>query len=268
MLINSNDELHQYIPNAIREIKGETPLYDKLKPFLQQAESWFTLHFVPSTMLEDVREMAAPIIVTEAYRLAIPQLDLVLTANGFATVGTQNLAPASKMRADRLVGGLLTQRDAALDILLARLPLYEPWLLSNQARWFASTLFPFLNVVMEVGITEPLWQQYQRLRPRIVDIENCLANEFFSQELLAALRPAVQRGSIDNPTRQHFVETLRFNIINIVAGQPMDRHAMIDLVNYIRQNPEDFAEWHASDTAELFSPEVFKNNRFSSGYWF
>ena len=87
-LITSNDELRKYIPNSIREVKGETPLFDKLAPFLERAEQWFCHHFVPAELLDAVAAEAAHIVAVEAYRLAVPQLDLVLTPNGFATVGT------------------------------------------------------------------------------------------------------------------------------------------------------------------------------------
>ena len=33
--------------------------------------------------------------------------------------------------------------------------------------------------------------------------------------------------------------------------------------------PDDvFPEWHASATAELFTPSVFRNEQKSGGYWF
>ena len=36
---------------------------------------------------------------------------------------------------------------------------------------------------------------------------------------------------------------------------------MIDIVNFIRNNPEEFPEWHNSDTAQLFSPPKFENKK-------
>lgn len=134
ILITDNETLRRFIPNIIREVKGETPLFDKLAPFLERAEQWFCHHFVPAELLDAVAAEAAHIVAVEAYRLAVPQLDLVLTPNGFATVGTQNLSPASKMRVDRLVGGLLSERDKALAQLLHNLPSVEGWPDSPQGR--------------------------------------------------------------------------------------------------------------------------------------
>ena len=33
-------------------------------------------------------------------------------------------------------------------------------------------------------------------------------------------------------------------------------------------NPEEFPEWHNSDTAKLFSPPIFENKKSNKGYWF
>jgi len=39
-IINSNEELTGLIPNSLITVKGETPLFDKLAPFLDLAEAW------------------------------------------------------------------------------------------------------------------------------------------------------------------------------------------------------------------------------------
>ena len=53
---------------------------------------------------------------------------------------------------------------------------------------------------------------------------------------------------------------------------------LVDIVNYIRLNPELFSEWHQSvivlrfaygeETAKLFTPPVFRNEKKASGYFF
>ena len=43
---------------------------------------------------------------------------------------------------------------------------------------------------------------------------------------------------------------------------------IIDVVNHIRCNPDLFPEWHASETAKLFSPPIFKNKKEAKGYFF
>lgn len=45
-IINSNEELRLLIPNQLITIKGETPLFDKLAPFLDLAEAWVKETFI------------------------------------------------------------------------------------------------------------------------------------------------------------------------------------------------------------------------------
>lgn len=54
----------------------------------------------------------------------------------------------------------------------------------------------------------------------------------------------------------------------IVCDRPLRDEAMRDIVEYIRNRPDTFPEWHRSETARLFSPPVFRNEKKSKGYWF
>jgi hypothetical protein len=41
-----------------------------------------------------------------------------------------------------------------------------------------------------------------------------------------------------------------------------------DVVNIIREHPDEFPDWHSSPVAELYTPPVFENKKKSGGYWF
>lgn len=47
---------------------------------------------------------------------------------------------------------------------------------------------------------------------------------------------------------------------------PIELYSQI--VELIRSNHEDFPEWHASTTAQLYTPQVFENKKESKAYWF
>lgn len=252
-LITNNDELRKYIPNSIREFKGEMPLFDKLAPFLEMAEQWFCHHFVPAELLDAVASEAAHIVAIEAYRLAVPQLDLVLTPNSFATVGTKSLSPASKMRVDRLVGSLLSERDKALAQLLHNLPAVEGWPDSPQGRWFGATLFTTLDVVdQQSWETERLWAKYCELHPQLIDLEASLLEEWLSPELMSALHSENLRGDLTSE-RNEIVCQVKAQVVGYLRGGSFNSRRLADIVNYIRQNPEFFAEWHRSEMAKLFA---------------
>ena len=223
-IINSNEELRLLIPNQLITIKGETPLFDKLAPFLDLAEAWvketFTSEPTYNTICgysdsNPIRIATARLVVADAMRRAIPSLDLVLTPNGFATVGTQNLVTASKMRVDRLVGSMLTHRDDCIAALLPELPGASRWLNSDQAAFFGATLFPTFEIVNQCPVSNSQsskWERYLELRPQIIDLEASLAEEWFSPELMSALRAENLRGDLP-PVRHDVVRQIKAQLI-------------------------------------------------------
>ena len=106
-LITNDAQLRRYMPNVFATAQGETPLYDKVLPWLETAERWLFSQFVgdgfADTFLtldpdESVRVTAACVVAHETMMRAVPSLDLVLTPNGFGIVSNQNVAPASRDR--------------------------------------------------------------------------------------------------------------------------------------------------------------------------
>jgi len=98
-----------------------------------------------------IRIATARLVVADALRRAIPSLNMVLTPNGFGVISTNNLAPASKPRIDRLVGSMLSHRDDCIAALLPELSGASKWLSSSQADFFGATLFPDIALVDSVG---------------------------------------------------------------------------------------------------------------------
>ena len=136
MLINDNETLRKYVPNTLKAVAGELSLFDKIQYHLLQAEQWLTDTFVSSDTMSRIRTYSdnTPLLhycriitAAEAMRHAVPQLDLILTPNGFGIVSNQNVIPASKERIERLLLSLEKQRDDALAVILAMLPDAHHW---------------------------------------------------------------------------------------------------------------------------------------------
>lgn len=276
-ILTCEAELTALIPNSLITVKGETPLFDKLAPFLDLAEAWVKDTFTSTTTYNvicgytadnPIKELTARLVVADAMRRAIPSLDLVLTPNGFATVGTQNLVAASKMRVDRLVGSMLTHRDDCIAALLPELPGASRWLNSEQAAFFGATLFPTLEIVSQSPISNSSkWERYLELRPQIIDLEASLAEEWLSPELMSALRAENLRGDLP-PVRHDVVRQIKAQLIAYLHKGTFNSRRLADIVNIIRHRPTDFPEWHSSDTARLFTPPVFRNRKEAPGYFF
>lgn len=276
-IITSDAELRSLIPNQLVTVKGEISLFDKLVPFLDLAEAWVKETFTSESTFNTIcgytdsnpiRIATARLVVADAMRRAIPSLDVVLTANGFATVGTQNLVAASKMRVDRLVGSMLTHRDDCIAALLPELPGASKWLSSSQADFFGGTLFPTMEIVEQSpGNATTKWERYLELRPQLIDLEASLAEEWFSPELMSALRAENLRSDLTEK-RGMVVRQVKAQIVGYLRVGSFNSRRLADIVNYIRQSEDDFAEWHQSATATLFAPPVFRNDKKASGYFF
>lgn len=276
-LITTDEQLRSHLPNIIASVKGETPLIERLALFLDLAEDWVINTFTSESTFNTIcgytdsnpiRIATARLVVADALRRAIPSLDIVLTPNGFGVISTNNLAPASKPRIDRLVGSMLAHRDDCIAALLPEMPGASKWLNSAQADFFGATLFPDLAIVDSVvGATGSKWEKYLELRSQVIDLEASLAEEWLSPELLSALRAKNLRKTLSQ--REKFVVAgTTAQIITYLKGGSFSTRRLADIVNYIRQNPDDFPAWHNSATAELFSPPVFRNKKNSPGYFF
>lgn len=275
-IIQTNEQLKSLIPNQLVTVKGEQSLFDKLVPFLDLAEVWVMDNFTSTTTFNvicgysadnPIRQLTARLVVADAMRRAIPSLDVVFTPNGLATVGTQNLVAASKIRVDRLVGSMLTHRDECIAAPLPALPGASKWLTSARADFFGSTLFPDLSIIDEIGADGSKWEKYISLRTQIIDLEASLAEEWLSPELMSALRSENLRSDLTQP-RGLVVNQVKAQIVRYLREGSFNSRRLADIVNYIRQSPNDFPEWHQSATAALFAPPIFKNDKRSGGYFF
>ena len=276
-LITSEAQLRSHLPNIIASVKGEVPFIERLALFLDLAEDWVRTTFTSETTFNTIcgytdsnplKVLTSRLVVADALRRAIPSLDIVLSPNGFAVVNTSNLAPASKPRVDRLIGSMLSHRDDCIAALLPGLVGASKWLTSSQADFFGATLFPDLRIVDAVGgATGSKWEKYLELRPQVIDLEASLAEEWLSPELMSALRSETLRG--DLPLKRHeIVRQVKAQVVGYLRGGSFNSRRLADIVNYIRQNAESFEEWHKSETAKLFAPPVFRNERKASGYFF
>ena len=190
-LITSNEQLNALLPNVQVTVTGETPLIDKLSPFLSATEKWLSDVFTSEAVFDTICQLAeenalrvatTQAVVYEAFRRAVPHLDIILTPNGFGIVSNTNIAPASKERINRLLDTLLENRDAALLQVLALLCSNSEWLSTSQALFFRATMFPNMEVTLRLP-SSPFggkeggpgrWMLYLSIREKAIVIEQFL----------------------------------------------------------------------------------------------
>ena len=278
-IITDNATLLSLLPNVVTTVEGENPLYDKVQAWLITAEQWVSDRFTGTSVLDAIAaapgttiwQQTALLIMSEAMRQAIPSLDVVLTPNGFGIVSNQNVAPASKERVERLIESMSAGRDLYADYLLESLVERQDWQQSAQRAWLCETLLQSPRDA-ELGVYGPewtgnRWDAFLELRDRARNIEAAIAEKWVSESLMGRLRL-----SLRSPGAPHDDVTLALRVRDCVfielKGEPRN-HRMLDrIVNYVRQQPEEYPEWAESETARLFDPPVFRNKKDSKGYFF
>jgi len=280
-LITTDEQLHMLIPNVLATVEGEPTLIEKLYPYLETAEQWAIDTFVPEAIFDEIAETDSfgpgerfrfpleKLVACHAYMTAIPSLDLVLTPNGFGIVSNQNVVPASRERVDALINSLESQRDAAIEALIIRLSSRTDWQQSEQGKYFAATMFPFLNLCRRLAIREHIWDSYQQLHDRLIKIENVLADTYFSQEQMQVFRThVITQGRTAKPLEDQVIRSLQSYELQLLTDIQVHPQCYYDLVNIIREHEEVFPAWHSSTVAELYKPKIFENKKKSSAYWF
>ena len=283
-LITSNEQLLSLLPNTVTTVKGEAELFDKMTPFLSATEKWLSDNFTSEeglSVISDLeathttRTLAAQIVAYDAFYRAIPHLDVILTPNGFGIVSNSNVAPASKERVERLMASLLEHRDRLLMQITPLLTALNGWTESEQGRFFSATMFPNMEVTLRFPKPSgSRWEKYLALRDAVIPVEEFFATQYLSRELLEVLRSEVLTGQFRSKTHRTVCRILQAVELRCLASSDptasmhFEHGDLSDIVNTIRNSPEEFPEWHASATAELYNPAIFENKKESKGYWF
>lgn len=148
MLINSLEDFVKCIPTA----SGTE--WDAIKPHVETAQIDLVLNLLGADLntalialqaTEAARLVVNKLLAVKSYHAAIPFVDLVQTANGFAVVSNSNLAPASKERVERLIAWCEQQIDGLTDLLIkivmGNAELLTKWALFTEFKSIVNCLF-------------------------------------------------------------------------------------------------------------------------------
>ncbi len=280
-LITTDEQLRLLLPNVLATTEGEPTLIEKLYPFLETAEQWAIDSFLPESLFDEIaaadsfgpgerlRFPLEKLVACHAYMSAIPSLDLVLTPNGFGIVSNQTIVPASRERVDALILSIESQRDAAIEALVLRLSSNQAWQESDAGKYFSATMFPSLGLCHRLAIRDHVWESYQQLHARLIRIETVLADTYFSHAQMQSFRQTViTQYRTSSPLEEQVIKSLQSYELQLLTDTQVHPQCYYDLVNIIRQHPDEFPAWHSSDVAQLYNPKIFQNKKKSSAYWF
>ena len=270
LLIKTNEELRQYIANVVHEVDDETPLYEKMLPFLEQAQATVTHRFIGDIILDDhAKRAACTLIAATAFYHAAPSLDIVVTPNGFGVVSTNNVAPASKERVERLRASLLEAIDSWSDNLLFALTLNKNWINSEAAVAFRRTLLWHLDDVVNFKRDgETLYDAFMRVQPLAISFEQTIETGYLGKTLMGQMHDLFGTRSYVGEKKQLFVLAGLVKQIELrwIAVHHRDRgltcpkeheiwHLMQRVLLKLRDYPDLYEVWH-SEMGTVFTVDM------------
>ena len=277
MLLNlDNTRLRTLIPNIIHEVEEETPLYEKLQPWLETARLWLETEVLGSYNPTDyIYTLSEKIIVYKAFALAVPSLDLTLSPSGFAVINTDGGAPASKERVERLIASLETFVDANIEVLLFSIHKLPEWAESPIGQWFRATFIPEFAPVSRFRRDKNLLTTYKEMRDIAIRFEQQVAESYLGFKFLEHLRSFYPK--LENPgirsiyfdIRNAELRYISFHLRDQKAKCPLEHeiwHLARPIIAQLNYYPELKARWE-DEMGETLKVEQFKNT-VKGGYFF
>lgn len=274
----TEEEFVSFLPNILPIAGNEVRLLEKIDTYITAAENYAINNFTGEEVFDDIckqpvetylHSLLSREVLSHALYNAIPAINIVVTPNGLATVGTQTLVAASHARVEALMKSMLVMRDECIPLLIDELSKNSEWRTSEMGAYFRDTLFPDFEAVsiLDIPMGER-WEKFQAIRPQIMQIEFRIAQEWMSEPLMCLLRAENLNYKECPPEHKILIDRLRGVICYRLKTGKFPEQVLRDLVDFIRKKPKSFPEWHESETSKLFSPPIFHNDKKSAGYFF
>lgn len=262
----TREDFERYCPSAVMP---DDVVYNRISAYFDDGMR-LAQRIVGPDVPDDVEtlRLATRVSVLEAYNLAIPHLDLVLTENGFGVVSNQNVAPASRDRVLRLAQQVRDSRDDAVDDLLDRLRGKEQWWEHAIAIGaFASLVWNAKRQLPVMGVTDAHRTKMTELRPRI-DAAEELLKQYMSEDLHLEMRMALLAGNLSADQTALLHKALLFIGAYLDGNQKMIRWHMAQIIEFLERHLDTFETYKTSSAhqANTFTP--YSNKKDDPCYFF
>lgn len=200
----------------------------------------------------------------------MPALDLVVTPAGMAVINTDNMAPASKERVERLIASLHERTRKLIPSLLAFCRTYEVWRMSERGRYFGATFINSPDIYDGISALENI--SYNDVRSQAFIVECELADRYLGRQFMDTLRNDFNAGVIK---RGHpLVGIILSSIVSLItpsaSGVMIDQnrlwHAVRPIINELKYHNEYNQLWE-SEMGDKFNAKGFVNN-IKGGFYF
>lgn len=189
-LITTDEQLRGLIPNVTETVAGESSFISRLSPFIDSAQAWLEENITGHDELPDAdiwKPRAQTVVARLAFADAVPSLDLVLNPNGFGVVSTQETAPASKERVERLIASLRSSVNNDVDLLFKTLARIPRWIKTQPGRYAFRSMIHFPSDVMRWHRSGDVMTTYRKISDLAAAFESSASLHVLGQNLVRLL---------------------------------------------------------------------------------
>ena len=257
-----------YVP-AFRDVESRT--FDAITPTIQRVlENTYEHLSIPED--EHLSEVVSAYVSLKAAHDVLPQLDLVLTENGFAVASNTNLAPASRDRVASLQERLRKDKSIAYDKLLMALMDIPTWKDANGSRWlnrsllWCPTLMRFYGVVSPNG-KQVFEEEFQQLFSDMMAAQSTVSRliSFEQMQWLLANQCHVDR----HDRRAELLEHSRALLSALIMEKRIEVQRLTGLVQHVLNTyADELPEYRASSKYEADQFKPYENKREDPCFFF
>lgn len=255
-MIKDIDTFRQLIPT----VTGGT--LDKYLQPIADAQEWLVSKIAGPKLMDEILRagesdppaelftLARRVVAYKAYIDAIPKMDVLETANGFAVVNDEKLVPASRERVNALIVSMSDSLMSALEALIEYLedtPQYaEAWKSSPSYSIISDSLLPSLRLFRRYGRFDGNYLDFITSRPAMLAIQMKFIEPKVSRELLAEIISQIREDSLTDANRA-ILDDLRFALAGFYNSDPELGDASLCRVREVlEQSPSDYPAFEGS----------------------
>ena len=252
---------------------AQSTIFDMLGDYIDVAESWLQHNILGSGLkVDDLNETlmieAERFICLYSFYNAIPELDLILTDNGFGVVNNDNVSPASADRVDKLRKQVLKLSNNALDCIIDGLRGNALWDDSALAHiLISSTFYKADHLSTYAGMADATRLELANYKTSIFAAENKVVKRI-SLNLFKYILEGIRHDDLKD------VELDLLDSIRCVVGFHLSKDlssedvALDDIENFLESNLDAFPLYMSSNEYKVKHYEHFQNAKDDSTYFF
>lgn len=266
---------------TFRSPAADQATFEKIRPYVEEAEK--ELRALAGDYADATDDTTAALLRSACLRgayLAVPNIDLILTPNGFGVVSNANQAPASKERVAALREQLRADGSDAHDTLIFAL-LKTEWANTDAAKHVCHDLFFCPMTARGYGITfqdrKTYAEEWQQLAPYLAGAYTKI-RRIISPELYTVVCDYLRLKGVskDYPTATaDILDTIARKAMRCVAAHLVnDKYPKaakmldLELIDYVNQNAATLPAYTGSSTYSAQNFERYENKQEDATFFF